>query len=109
MLPDEQFKPYLKWSKPCACGKPSANATVRLFRAPFAPLAADGMPSQAWVWSCNAIIEDGIATIEAALSVPPVGSIRPMLQLARELGCSALRWERVDTLGNVRVFPYNLT
>ena len=86
---------------------------VRLFayteKEPLAADADDGLPAQQWVWTCNFIIKDDLtALIEAAQIAPPVGGVRPMLRLARSIGCVRLLWQRFEH-GVIRDVPFDLT
>jgi hypothetical protein len=105
----DEYQPFIKPGKPCACGKESANATVRLFKLPIGKLARDGMPAGKWCWQCNFIRESSdVATIEAAKERPPAGSVRGLVSMARGLGFKTIRWERVDDDGETRVFVHDL-
>lgn len=106
----DEFKPFIKPGKRCACGKESANATVRLFKLPVVKFARDGMPAGKWAWQCNFIREsDDLVTIEAVKDGIPKGGLTPLLGLARKLGFKRLHWERVDEDGETREFIYDLT
>ena len=110
MFPEDEYKAYIKPGKRCACGKESANATVRLFKLPITKFARDGMPSGKWAWAGNFIREsDTLVTIEAVKEGIPKGGLTPLISLAREQGFKRLHWERVNEEGETRDFFYDLT
>ncbi len=98
------FTPHVEWLE--YPGNLRVHGIVRLFKNPVAP-PVGGMPGQAWVWCCNCELRGETVTIRAAMTAPPWGSLRPMLDLARDLGCRRINWERLE--GDwVRTTVFNL-
>lgn len=91
------YRAFVEWFQ-CACGCKPTFGVARLFaegREPF-KLAADGMPDAAWAWACNIELTGKTIWIRAALTAPPIGSLRCMKAAARLLGAEWLTWERLD-------------
>jgi len=102
------YQAFIEWFQ-CACGCKPTHGIVRLFEASVAnlkdgstwaatKLAPDGMPDCAWAWSCNIELQPDGKTVfvKAALTAPPVGSLRTMKALARQIGAEFLTWERLE-------------
>lgn len=98
------FTPHVEWLE--YPGNLRVHGIVRLFENPVAP-EVGGMPGQAWVWCCNCELRGAEVTIRAATTAPPGGSLRPLLEVARSLGCRQLKWERLEG-GAVRIMTFNL-
>ncbi len=91
------YQAFIEWFQ-CACGCKPTHGIVRLFEGEQTKLATDGMPDCAWAWACNVELQPDGKTVfvKAAQSAPPIGSLRTMKALARQLGAEFLTWERLE-------------
>jgi hypothetical protein len=98
----QQYEAFIQWLDNCGCAK---HGIVRLYQLPLAPLLA-GLPAQPWVWCCNFTLKENAAIMHAALTAPPQGAMRVLINKALELKATELVWERVETSGirDVRFF-----
>lgn len=99
-----KYQVHIQWL-PCS-DAPHKYGIVRVYEEPMGP-DVDGLPNKPWVWSCNFILENGIATMYAALDAPPLGSLRNLMDTARHLGATDLLWDRVE-LNAVRKVRFKL-
>lgn len=89
------YVPFISW-KPCHRCKEAFFGELRLFEQPpggFADFCEDGMPAQAWVWTCN-VEKDGETLILTCGQVaPPAGSVKVMMALGAKVARRVL-WRR---------------
>jgi hypothetical protein len=86
------YLPFIEWLPTNG----DQHGIVRLF-VTGVPLASDGIPATGFVWS--AVVTKGAAErimhVRAALTAPPARAMPILLQTARDLDCTGLRWERL--------------
>lgn len=86
--------PFISW----LTSDTGRHGIVRLYDAPLAPIV-EGLPGQPWTWCCNFTLQGSRGLIQAASKAPSRQELKVLLDLARELGCAELVWERVKPEG----------